>query len=153
MTLFKKILVATDFSAHATAATQLACELAQQSEAALCLVHVYDTLPFALPEGSTIYDVASLARLREDLTKQLAAAQRSALERGVRQVETKLIEGQPYREIVRAAEEWGAQLIVTGTHGRSGMAHLLLGSVAERVARKAPCPVVVVPLKEAAAKK
>jgi nucleotide-binding universal stress UspA family protein len=149
MTPFKKILVATDFSPHATVALRLACDLARQSEAALCLVHAYDPLPFALPEGSSIYDVATLARLREDLTKHLAAVQGSVLELGVRQVETKLVEGQPYREIVRAAQEWGAQLIVTGTHGRTGMAHLLLGSVAERVARKAPCPVMVVPFVDA----
>jgi nucleotide-binding universal stress UspA family protein len=151
MTLFKKILVATDFSPHAAAALRLACDLAKQGEAALCLVHVYDPLPFALPEGASIYDLATLARLREDLGKQLAMAQRTALEQGVRQLETKLVEGQAQREIVRAAEAWGAQLIVTGTHGRTGMAHLLLGSVAERVARKAPCPVIVVPLKAEAA--
>ncbi len=150
MSLFQKILVPTDFSPHADAALRLACELAKSNEAALYVVHVYDLLLTSLPEGMTYYDTAAVTYMREELGKRLAQVQRNATAAGVRQVETKLIEGQPYREIVRAAEESKSQLIVMGTHGRTGIAHVLLGSVAERVARKAPCPVITVPFKEPA---
>jgi nucleotide-binding universal stress UspA family protein len=148
MKLFQKILVATDFSPHAAAALRLACELAKTCDASLCLVHAYDLIPYALPEGMPLYDAATLARLREDLARQLAQAREEALKAGVKQVEVSLVQGQPAQEIVRLAEG-GYSLIVVGTHGRTGIAHILLGSVAERVVRKAPCPVITVPLVEA----
>jgi nucleotide-binding universal stress UspA family protein len=151
MKLFQKILVATDFSPHAAAALRLACELAKTCDASLCLVHAYDLIPYALPEGMPLYDATMLARLREDLTRQLSRSREEALSAGVKQVEISLVQGPAPQEIVRIAEE-GYSLIVLGTHGRSGLAHLLLGSVAERVVRKAPCPVITVPLKEAHAK-
>jgi nucleotide-binding universal stress UspA family protein len=147
MKLFEKILVPTDFSAHAAVALRFACELAKTSDAAIQLLHAYDLIPYALPEGMPMYDAATLARMREDLTKRLALAKEETLKSGVRQVEFTLVQGHPYPEIVRLAEEGNCQLIVMGTHGRSGLAHLLLGSVAERVVRKAPCPVVTVPFK------
>jgi nucleotide-binding universal stress UspA family protein len=99
----------------------------------------------------TFYNASALAHMRNELTRRLTDVQRTALTAGVREVEMKLMEGQPYREIVRAAEDTHAQLIVMGSHGRTGLAHILLGSVAERVVRKAPCPVIVVPCKEQAA--
>jgi nucleotide-binding universal stress UspA family protein len=150
MSLFQKILVPTDFSPHAAAALRLATELAKSNDATLCLVHVYDLLPSSLPEGMTFYDAATLAHLRDELGRRLVQVRRDALATGVKQVETKLLEGQPHREIVRAAEDGQAQLIVMGTHGRTGIAHVLVGSVAERVVRKSPCPVITVPYKDAA---
>jgi nucleotide-binding universal stress UspA family protein len=151
MSLFQKILVPTDFSPHAEDALRLASELAKSSQATLCLVHVYDLTPISVPEGMTFYNASALAHMRNELTRRLTDVQRTALTAGVREVEMKLMEGQPYREIVRAAEDTHAQLIVMGSHGRTGLAHILLGSVAERVVRKAPCPVIVVPCKEQAA--
>jgi nucleotide-binding universal stress UspA family protein len=59
-------------------------------------------------------------------------------------VEARMAHGTPYEEIVKAGKELGADLIVIGTHGRTGMSHFLLGSVAERVVRSAPCPVLTV---------
>jgi universal stress protein A len=152
MKLFQKILVATDFSPHAEQALQLASELAKTCDASVCLVHVYDFIPYVLPEGMPMYDTATLARLREDLVRQLSSAQERARKAGVKDVQISLVQGQAQPEIVRLAEEGGYSLIVLGTHGRSGLAHLLLGSVAERVVRKAPCPVVTVPLKHEAQK-
>jgi nucleotide-binding universal stress UspA family protein len=149
MKLFQKILVPVDFSPHAFAALRLAAELAKIHESVLCLLHVDDLIVYTLPEGMPLYDAVTLASLRQKLNNSLGRAKEEALALGVRQIETKLAEGTPYREIVRVAEEWGAQLIVMGTHGRSGFAHLLLGSVAERVVRKAPCAVMSVPLKQA----
>jgi len=90
------------------------------------------------------------ALLPERRAEMLADAQRR-LEEAVPQVErdrqaTELVAcvGEPHREIVRFADERGIDLIVMGTHGRGGMAHLLLGSVAEQVVRTAPCPVLTV---------
>lgn len=148
MSLFQKILVPTDFSPHAEVALRLACELAKSNEAALCIVHVQDILLTSLPEGMTYYDTAALAHMRNELAARLGQVQRDVIATGVRQVETKLVEGQPFREIVRVAEESKSQLIVMGTHGRTGIAHVLLGSVAERVVRRSPCPVITVPFKE-----
>lgn len=153
MTLFQTILVPTDFSPHATKALELAIELAKTQGAALCLVHVYYLLPYApLPGGIPMYDPHTHARLRDDLTRELSLRKEQALKAGVTRVETKLIEGQPFREIARVAEELPAQLIVMGTHGRTGIAHMLVGSVAERVVRSAACPVITVPLHEEAKK-
>jgi nucleotide-binding universal stress UspA family protein len=131
-------------------ALRLACELAKTSDATLCLLHVYDLIPYSLPEGMPMYDAATLARLREELHKQLALTKTEALKAGVKEVEITMIQGQPYQEIIRLAEAGSYPLIVMGTHGRTGLAHLLLGSVAERVARKAPCAVIVVPSKQEA---
>lgn len=148
MKLFQKILVATDFSPHAEAALGLACELAKTCDASLCLVHAYDLVPYTLPEGMPLYDAGTLARLREDLARQLAGQREQAVKAGVKEIEVSLVQGNAAQEITRLAAE-GFSLIVLGTHGRTGIAHLLLGSVAERVVRKAPCPVITVPLKEA----
>jgi universal stress protein A len=145
---FKKILVATDFSHHAAAALRLASELAKAGDCPLCLVHVQELVLYSLPDGMPAYDAVTLARVREDAAKRLSVLQGEALKAGVRQVETKLLEGQPFHEIPRAAADWNAELIVVGTHGRRGFSRLLLGSVAERVLREAKCPVVVVPLRD-----
>jgi universal stress protein A len=148
MSPFRKILVATDFSPHAAHALRLAVQLAKTCDAALQLVHVYDMIPYALPDGMPVYDDGQLGRLREELGKQLSKAQSAAREAGIQKVDTTLLQGQASAQIVQAAQEADCDLIVTGTHGRSGFAHLLLGSVAERVVRHAPCPVLTVPLKE-----
>ncbi|HEX6245060.1 MAG TPA: universal stress protein [Polyangiales bacterium] len=145
MSPFQKILVPTDFSPHASAALRLACDLAAASGAALLLVHVDDVILYAAPDGMPLYDASMISRVRENALTCLADARAEALKAGVAQVETKLLEGQPYREIVRAADAWNAELILIGTHGRKGFAHLFLGSVAERVVRSAHCPVITVP--------
>jgi nucleotide-binding universal stress UspA family protein len=146
---FRKILVATDFSPHAANALKLAAELAKQSGAPLHVIHVYDMIPYTLPEGLPVFDGGQMARVREELGQQLRKLASEAQRGGVQEMDSALVEGQPSAEIVRRAQEGQYDLIVMGTHGRSGFAHLLLGSVAERVMRKAPCAVLVVPLVEA----
>lgn len=148
MSSFRQILVATDFSPHAANALQLATELAKTCDATIQLIHVYDVIPYTLPEGMPVYDATQLAQVRESLGQQLRKAEAQLRSAGVREVQSALREGQPSSEIPRVAQEEGCDLIVMGTHGRSGVAHLLLGSVAERVMRKAPCAVLVVPMKE-----
>ncbi len=145
---FRKILVATDFSPHAANALQLAAGLAKASGASLQIMHVYDVIPYTLPEGLPIYDGGQMVRIREELGLQLRKVASEAQRGGVQEVDSALVEGQASAEIARRAEEGQCDLIVMGTHGRSGFAHLLLGSVAERVVRKATCPVLVVPLKQ-----
>jgi nucleotide-binding universal stress UspA family protein len=64
--------------------------------------------------------------------------------RGTENVETRIASGVPYREILREARETGADLIVIGTHGRTGVEHVIFGSTAEKVVRMAPCPVLTI---------
>lgn len=148
MKLFEKILLPTDFSDHADEALRYALALAQTHAASLCLVHAYDILPYTLPEGMPMVDDVQMGQLREALEKRLQDAAKHARDSGAAQVTTHLATGPAPAEIVRLANELHADLIVMGTHGRSGLTHLLLGSVTEKVVRKASCPVLTVPLRE-----
>jgi universal stress protein A len=147
MKLFEKILVPTDFSPHAREAIHYAAELSRSFDASLTVVHVYDVTPFVMPETVPLYDTVQLDQLRAELQRQLATVQQLAARSGARQVDARLLQGSPFAEIARFAEEQAFSLIVLGTHGRTGLAHLLLGSVAEKVVRRAPCPVLTVPLR------
>ena len=147
MTLFNKILLPTDFSDHANEALRYATQLAQTHAASLCLVHAYDLLPYALPEGP-IMDAQQLEAVRAAFQKQLEQLRQKAVAAGASRVETQLLQGPASSEIVRVASDQGFDLIVMGTHGRTGLAHLLIGSVTEKVVRKAPCPVLTIPLRE-----
>jgi nucleotide-binding universal stress UspA family protein len=148
MKLFEKILVPTDFSDHAQEAVRYAAELSRAYDEPLTILHVYDVTPYVLPETVPLYDTVQINQLREEFQKLLIEVRQVALSAGVKQVDTELLQGSPFAEIVRFAEERSYGLIVMGTHGRTGLAHLLLGSVTEKVVRKAPCPVLTVPLRE-----
>jgi nucleotide-binding universal stress UspA family protein len=131
----RKILHPTDFSGCSDHAFRLACTLARHSNAPLIVLHV--STPFrafdlaaALPPGYS-----------EGLRAQLDHV--DARDPQVR-IERRLAEGDPATEIVRLAREAGCNLIVLGTHGRTGLSRVLMGSVAEQVVRKAPCPVITV---------
>lgn len=139
MLTIKRILVPTDFSVTSESAFAYACSLAVQLQSSLLLLHVIDSmaermlgLPRDMLQGA--YDDAQ-GRL-ESLASQ---AKRMGLETAF---DTRI--GHPYRQIICCADEREADLIVMGTHGRSAIAHLLLGSVAEHVVRTAPCPVLTV---------
>lgn len=146
MPLFSKILLPTDFSDHANEALGYAASLAQQHGASLTLVHAYDVVPYVLPEGPLLDDV-QVRELQTALEKQLQKQKEQARATGVSQVAALLLQGQPANEIVRVADEQGFDLIVMGTHGRTGLSHLLLGSVTEKVVRRASCPVLTIPLR------
>lgn len=130
----RRILVPTDFSAHSVAALQLATTLARQADAMLLILHVSEPPPIV--SNTQISDM-----LEDDWEQQkrLAAARPSDPEVGYKQ---KMVAGRPAAEILRAAEEEQADLIVMGTHGRRGLSRLLMGSVAEEVVRDAACPVL-----------
>ena len=127
--MFTRILVASDFSATSEAAIDCARELALRLGASLHLLHVVD-------------DPAGAAR-RGDAEQGLAA-RLTPEDRRVLRATTDVLVGPVAPTIVEMASSRDADLIVMGTHGRSGLAHALIGSVAERVVRTADCPVLTV---------
>jgi universal stress protein A len=144
MLAIRSILHPTDFSTYSENAFQLALTLARDYEARLVVVHVAPA-PLAV-YGNGLY-VPLPANFDEGLKEKLNEFVAKACEVPL---EKKLYEGDPATEILRAAREFKSDLIVLGTHGRTGLGRLLMGSVAEQVVRKAPCPVltVKVPLPE-----
>jgi nucleotide-binding universal stress UspA family protein len=146
MSLPRSILVATDFSPHAEAALHMAAELALACGAKVRIAHVYDVTPLVLPEAPALYNSATIEQTIADCHTALDAAKAKLKALGVADVEAVLLQGAPAVELVRQANDQRVELLIMGTHGRTGMAHLVLGSVAERVVRKAPCPVITVPL-------
>jgi nucleotide-binding universal stress UspA family protein len=139
---FKQILVATDFSDCSRAAIDVAASIASKLEAELTLLHVweipvYPYMEFVLNSTELVNDVerAAANRLDQEL-RQLKATlprSRSLLRMGI-----------PWQQIVDASKALPAELIVLGTHGRRGIDHLLLGSVAEKVVRLSEVPVLTV---------
>jgi universal stress protein A len=144
MSGYKKILVPVDFSIHSTEATRVAADLAKRFDAGLTLAYVYDPLAYALPDGFAMMAQGDIDRLLEAFRSQLAASQRQALDAGAPRAETKLLQGVVAAQIVEFASRGEFDLIVIGTHGRTGLQHLVMGSTAERVVRLARCPVLTV---------
>lgn len=140
MVAWKRILVPTDFSETSAAAIRQGVELARVFKAGLILLYVGDR---AASEVATEFpiglDGAMADAERERLNKILTPQEQREIH-----PEFVIAAGTPAVEIVRAADEREVDLIVMGTHGRGGVSHLLLGSVAEKVIRTAPCPVLVV---------
>jgi nucleotide-binding universal stress UspA family protein len=139
-----KILCAVDFSEPSKAALQSAADLAKRFDAKLVVLHVYHMPIYPLPEGAIMPTGAELSALFAEIDRGLEGWKRDVTQRGVREVETISADGVPWRTIVSRAQECAADLIVVGTHGHSGIKHVLLGSVAERVVRHAHCPVLAV---------
>ena len=139
----RKIVVATDFSAASRPAFAAALDLARRDGARLVVLHVLmppspfvgDDLPGSWLELE--------ARARRDAERRLAAAVSQAERSGIATTGT-LVKGVPAEVIVRVARREGANLIVLGTHGRSGLGQLFMGSVAARVLGTAKCPVLTV---------
>jgi nucleotide-binding universal stress UspA family protein len=142
----KRILCPTDFSRHSRHALRKAAAVARASGAQVILFHVFpQTTPGGMSEDSYL-----LANWRQFMKREEEHA-RAALEREARsrflqgvKVRTVMGAGSPYREIARVASRMHVDLIVISTHGATGLLHLVLGSVAERVVRHAPCSVLVV---------
>jgi len=140
----KQILIPTDFSPHAARAADYAFALAEKFNAKVHLLHVQETTPAPLPDF--VMGLAIPARIKESRESALEGISRF-LEKGgwsSREVVCDAADGAPFVEIIRYAKEHDIDLIVMGTHGRSGLMHVLLGNVAERVVRKAPCPVMTI---------
>jgi nucleotide-binding universal stress UspA family protein len=141
---FYRVIVPTDFSSGSEEAFGIAMRLAGVAGSELVLLHVlvemplFSEGPFAKNRTRDVF--AAARRWAEQSLEEWAAKARAA---GVR-ARTALRTGVPFREIVAAATDERADLIVLGTHGRGGINRALLGSVADRVIRLAPCPVLTV---------
>ena len=131
----RHILAPTDFSAPATQAVTAAFELAQTFRAKLSLLHVIEVPVYAIEVSLPLADLERNAR------RALACLLPEAAAAGVEVI--RLVDvGVPFQKILETARAEQADLIVMATHGRTGLGHLVLGSVAERVVRLAPCPVL-----------
>lgn len=153
MTRFRTIVVPHDFSETADRALDAACDLASDSGATVHLIHVEPPPAYAFA-GEAHAGLSAYAGVGLGAHRDAVAASRARLQAAARaaslpthRIQVRVVEasGVP-RSIVAVAEELGADLIVMGTHGRTGLAHLLMGSVAEETLRNASCPVLAVPL-------
>lgn len=134
----KQILVPTDFSEFSVAALEQATLLAREHEASLLIMHVKPP-----PEHYTTAGLASVPVAFDDelLAEELKDFRPNDPEVGYAQ---RMVVGETVAEIVALAEQENVEMIVMGTHGRTGIGHLLIGSIAEGVVRKAPCPVLTI---------
>ncbi|HET9993328.1 MAG TPA: universal stress protein [Kofleriaceae bacterium] len=145
---FHKIFCPIDFSPGSREAFGKAAELARESNAALVLAHVSETSGWQAITGFP---------LAPEMIHKVAATEEAELEKwkaratelGVKQVAIRVLVGTPWDQILTAVRaDRAIDLIVMGTHGRTGLEHALVGSVAERIVRHAPCPVLVVRMRE-----
>lgn len=144
----KNILVPTDFSSLSQSALEYARDLADNMNAAIHILHVIDkSMPF-VPGKQNLSETEIAAALEVDARKQLSALIAEAENDTNIKVIGVIKHGIDFEEIVKYAKEVGADLIVIATHGRTGIMHSLLGSVAEKVIQHAKCPVLVIPAGE-----
>lgn len=146
MIQLNRILVPTDFSEFSRPALDYACAIAARFESELHLLHVTPDPAMMVPEAAA-FSVESMQAQAEAQTKearkQLAEIPGGGWDNG-RPITREVRTGAAFLEILDYARTQNIDLIVIGTHGRSGLMHVLMGSVAEKIVRKAPCPVLTV---------
>jgi nucleotide-binding universal stress UspA family protein len=142
MTRFRHILVPVDFEPPSQEALEAAVDLALTFDAKLTLFHAWE-VPAAAYAAMTYVPADFWTAIEQAATEQLKSAVEDVRKRLPR-AESILAKGPPAQEILSAADRTKADLIVMGTHGRRGMSHVLLGSVAERVVRLSPVPVLTI---------
>lgn len=140
---FPKILCPTDFSPGSERALRVAARMANTADAELVMVHAWHIPPSAFA-GEYIFPPHTIEDIVDDSQRGLDEAVRQAAMHGARRVSGRLLSGTPWVEIVDQLEKEAFDLCVIGTHGRTGLARIFLGSVAEKVIRHAPCSVLVV---------
>jgi nucleotide-binding universal stress UspA family protein len=138
----KHILVPTDFSEYADHALDYAIALAQKLRARLTLLHIIQLTPMTMGDMYGYSLEADLEAMESEAQRQMQALLNRVHQEGL-ESETAIVQGVPFQMIVDMAESQDIDLIVMGTHGRAGLTHALMGSVAEKVVRMAPCPVLV----------
>jgi universal stress protein A len=143
------ILVAVDFSTGSDEALTQAITLAKQVHADLELVYVLEAGVDVFLAGFTAFD-SDQVDLHAHIERELANRAARAREQGIA-CRTLVLEGNPSVEVTRRAREIEPELVVVGTHGRTGLSHVLLGSVAERIVQRSICPVLTVPYSKKAA--
>ncbi|MSR31799.1 MAG: universal stress protein [Gemmataceae bacterium] len=142
----QSILVPTDFSKQSRTALQYGIELAKKFNSTLDVLHVVQDVAVFLPETAVLAPSVAVAAF-----EPLLQAARKLMEEFLQPFQNQGVpfhshceEGNPLDEILQFAEDKKVDLIIIGTHGHTGFAHMVLGSVAEAVVRRAPCPVLTV---------
>ncbi len=148
MAAIRHILVPVDFSEPSREALEYAAGLAKQFGATLDVLHVWEAPSFVVPGSGmvsgTSSEISMHELIRKDAEQALDAFVREAGKRRIEVRSARAERGHPANAIVEAASDGSYDLIVIGTHGRTGLARALVGSVAERVVRLARCPVLSV---------
>lgn len=144
--MYKRIIVAVDGSGVSKRALREAVKLAKETGSALRIVHVIDVVALNV---ETLHDLANYeTSMRKSgnaiLRQAMASAQKAGVEAKATLLEVRQVTDRIADAIAREAKAWRAELIVIGTHGRRGVSHLFLGSVAESVIRIAPAPVLLI---------
>jgi len=142
MTIIKNILAPTDFSNQADAAVRIAADLARAHHAGVTLLHVHEPATFELPEGYVQSVSSQLGHVFDEFNRQLEKAEAVLRTHGVQRVEKRILSGGVVDEIVKFAADF--EYIVIGTHGRTGLDRLMMGSIAQKVLERASCTVIVV---------
>jgi nucleotide-binding universal stress UspA family protein len=141
---WKNICCPIDFSDASRAAMETAADLARRFGATLTLLHAYPVPGYTFPDGSVVASPRMLQELADQAARHLGEWKRLAQEMGAPTVNAETLVGEPAPEILSYARDHGIDLLVVGTHGRTGLEHALMGSIAERVVRRARCPVLTV---------
>ena len=145
----KRIVVATDFSELSAEVIDTAVAFARDSGATVDLVHVTAEMAYAVPPPMDVIQVpVDVSKVMAEATARLDEAQERVRALGL-VCEGSLLVGRADTEIVEHAAKTKADLIILGTHGRSGLGHALLGSIAEKVVQHAHCPVLTLPMHHA----
>jgi nucleotide-binding universal stress UspA family protein len=139
----KKIIVPLDFSSASESTIDYASMIAEKFAATLILVHVIESLPYSVTDT---FQIVEHRRALKTLASSLLGNLSDDLRARNLDVKTHLVWGNPAREILAKARREKADLIVMGTHGRSGLPHMVMGSVAEKTVRLSRIPVLTVPL-------
>ena len=139
----KAILVPTDFSEHSDTALSWALEMAKKWQAKITLLHVVPSFQYSPTVMDPHFDILEFERRLQADAEAGAQAQIERLDTKSAPVGITVRIGEPFHDICELAKAEHIDVIVMGSHGRTGMGHLLLGSVAERVVRHASCPVLV----------
>jgi nucleotide-binding universal stress UspA family protein len=139
----QRFLVPFDFSPYAEHALDYAIALAQKLQAEVTVLHVIQSLAMGGADMGIVLPYTYMQELEAGITSTLETALQRVTAAGLKG-DMLVVHGVPFHEIITAAQRCQTDLIVMGTHGRTGLTHILLGSVAEKVVRLAPCPVLVV---------
>jgi nucleotide-binding universal stress UspA family protein len=141
---FDRILLAHDLSETSDEALRMAVELTRRERGALTILHAYAVPVIPMPEGYVVQGPAALVELQQTIARALEKLEARAVALGAPVVRVESRTGAPADAILECARTGGFDLVVLGTHGRSGLRRVILGSVAEAVLRRAPCPVLTV---------
>lgn len=139
----QRFLIPVDFSEYATQALEYALDLANKLGARVTLLHVIQSLPLGGVDMGVVIPYTYIQDLEAEIMNSMQAYLERVTAAGL-EGDIAVVHGVPFHEIIETAKTQQVDLIVMGTHGRTGLQHVLLGSVAEKVVRLAPCPVLVV---------